>query len=81
LVYYLEGNKKEKGEDFKILILPDHRTPVEIRTHSSEPVPYVIYDSRIDSFNEENSFTESSAEKGEFVPSGAALADKFFDKG
>ena len=34
------------GEDFRMLILPDHPTPICIRTHSSEPVPYVLYDSR-----------------------------------
>ena len=35
---------KNSGEDYRILVVPDHRTPVEIRTHSSEPVPFVIYD-------------------------------------
>ncbi|MBO5098282.1 MAG: cofactor-independent phosphoglycerate mutase [Agathobacter sp.] len=34
------------SEDFRMLILPDHPTPICIRTHSSEPVPYVLYDSR-----------------------------------
>ena len=34
------------GEDYRLLVLPDHPTPIRIRTHSSEPVPYVIYDSR-----------------------------------
>ncbi len=37
---------KERGEDFKILVMPDHPTPVAIRTHTSEPVPYILYDSR-----------------------------------
>jgi len=34
------------GEDFKILTLPDHPTPIEIRTHSMEPVPFMIYSSK-----------------------------------
>ena len=33
------------GEDYRLLILPDHPTPLCIRTHSSEPVPYMLYDS------------------------------------
>ena len=37
---------KERGEDFKILVLPDHPTPIEIRTHSHEAVPFFLYDSR-----------------------------------
>ena len=34
------------GEDYRMLILPDHPTPLRIRTHSGEPVPYLLYDSR-----------------------------------
>ena len=36
---------EEAGEDFRLLVLPDHPTPLRIRTHSSDPVPYVLYDS------------------------------------
>ncbi|MCE5189099.1 MAG: cofactor-independent phosphoglycerate mutase [Eubacteriales bacterium] len=36
---YLETS----GEDYTILVLPDHPTPIEIRTHSSDPVPFAIY--------------------------------------
>src|SRR5699024_9515967 len=31
---------------FKILVMPDHPTPLRYRTHTSDPVPYMIYDSR-----------------------------------
>lgn len=34
------------GEDYRMLVLPDHPTPIRIRTHTSTPVPYIIYDSR-----------------------------------
>ncbi|MFH0863316.1 MAG: cofactor-independent phosphoglycerate mutase [Candidatus Altiarchaeota archaeon] len=33
------------GCDFRMLLLPDHATPIEIRTHTKEPIPYAIYDS------------------------------------
>lgn len=69
------------GEPFRILVVPDHRTPVEIRTHSSEPVPYVLYDSRQDIYNENNSFSEVSGEDGTYVESGHKLADIFFTGG
>lgn len=36
---------KAAGEDFRMVILPDHPTPIEIRTHSAEEVPYLLYDS------------------------------------
>ena len=34
------------GEDYRLMILPDHPTPICVRTHTSEPIPYLIYDSR-----------------------------------
>ena len=71
---YLETS----GEDFRILIVPDHRTPISIRTHSNEPVPFVIYDSRKNIFKENNSFTEASGETGQHFEKGSDLADYFF---
>ncbi len=44
LMDYLRGS----GEDFRILLLPDHPTPVSVRTHTRAPVPFAIYDSRSD---------------------------------
>jgi 2,3-bisphosphoglycerate-independent phosphoglycerate mutase len=41
----------QQKEDFKIGILPDHPTPLRIRTHTNEPVPYLIYDSRKKAMN------------------------------
>lgn len=38
------GNAKE---DFRMLVLPDHPTPIRIRTHTADPVPYLLYDSRV----------------------------------
>jgi 2,3-bisphosphoglycerate-independent phosphoglycerate mutase len=39
----MEGMKQ--FDEYRILVLPDHPTPLEIRTHSAEPVPFVLYDS------------------------------------
>ncbi len=36
---------EEAGVDFRMLILPDHPTPVRVRTHTGDPVPYMLYDS------------------------------------
>ncbi|MBO4548390.1 MAG: cofactor-independent phosphoglycerate mutase [Abditibacteriota bacterium] len=48
---------KEAGEDYRMLLMPDHPTPVSTGSHSSEPVPFVMYDSRMD--------TKSNAEYDE----------------
>lgn len=39
---------EEAGIDFKMLVLPDHPTPVRLRTHTSNPIPYLLYDSTKD---------------------------------
>ena len=76
LIEFLDSD----GEDYRVLILPDHRTPLSIRTHSSEPVPFVLYDSRWAGAepNPDNAFTERSAESGKLYEHGSELADHFF---
>ena len=37
---------EKAGEDYRILVLPDHPTPIRVRTHTSDPIPYLLYDSR-----------------------------------
>ena len=61
------------GEDFKIMILPDHPTPIEIRTHSMEPVPFMIYSSAKEECGVD-CFCEDEAEaKKYYIPRGHDL--------
>ena len=72
---------RSAGEDFRALIVPDHRTPLAIRTHSADPVPYVIYDSRKEKPEDKSrQFNEKSGAEGPYFDSGYALADFFFEK-
>lgn len=62
------------GEDYRILILPDHPTPIRLRTHTSEPVPFVLFDSRREQDNKDHAFTEkSAAASGVMVASGKEM--------
>ena len=71
---------KTTAEDFKILVLPDHPTPIEIRTHSMEPVPFFLYDSRKDVCGV-TTFTEASAaETGLYIPDGFTLMERVIEK-
>ena len=71
---------KTSDEDFKILVLPDHPTPIEIRTHSMEPVPFFLYDSRKDTVGV-NPFTETTAaQTGLYIPDGFTLLDRVIEK-
>ncbi len=68
------------GEDFRILIMPDHPTPLNTMTHSAEPVPYLIFDSR-KKFDGVKSFTEKNAKStGIFVEHGPKIMEKLLEK-
>jgi 2,3-bisphosphoglycerate-independent phosphoglycerate mutase len=70
---------RTSGEEFCILELPDHRTPIALRTHTSEPVPFVLYRSNSEMpENQANKFTEEAGKHGSYFDSGFALADTFF---
>lgn len=69
---------KTSGEPFRIMILPDHPTPVRMRTHTSLPVPFMIYDSEKVQNGVQNGFCEESAqEKDFFIDRGYTLMDLF----
>lgn len=45
LIRLVKEGLDESGEDYRMLVLPDHPTPIRVRTHVAEPVPYLLYDS------------------------------------
>lgn len=70
------------GDDYRIMVLSDHRTGIISRSHGAEPVPYVIYDSTIERSPEPSrAYNETAGGKGGYYDSGQALADHFFRKG
>lgn len=71
---------EDAGEDFRMLVLPDHPTPLRIRTHSSDPVPYVLYDSTMERKSIAH-YTEAEASAtGNFEPQGCRLMEEFLKK-
>ena len=70
---------KEKGEDYRILVCPDHPTPISLRTHTAEPIPFLLYDSR-KSENGPSRYTEAEAEgTGLFLEEGPMLMRKLLE--
>ncbi|KJS14102.1 MAG: phosphoglycerate mutase [Peptococcaceae bacterium BRH_c8a] len=63
--------------DYKILLLPDHPTPLNIRTHTSEPVPYAIMSSTDNAASGIGYSEADAASTGIHVPDGPALMRKF----
>ena len=67
---------EEAGEDFRMLVLPDHPTPLRIRTHSANPVPYILYDSTRQMRKLSRYSEKEAAATGIFEPQGHKLMEK-----
>ena len=68
---------EESKEDFLILVLPDHPTPICIRTHSADPVPYILYDSREQKHSTWKYNEKEASQTGVYVPEGCLLMERF----
>ena len=76
LIALVKKAMEDAGEDYRMLILPDHPTPIRIRTHTGDPVPYLIYDSTRQQ-KKQARFTEETARAADnFEPNGYRLIDR-----
>ncbi len=66
--------------DFRMLVLPDHPTPICIRTHTGDSVPYMLYDSTSPQPHSWAYNEREGAASGIYVPEGHHLIDKLFEK-
>ena len=66
---------RESGEEFKVMILPDHPTPIRIRTHSIDPVPFMIYSSAKAQQGVEGFCEKSALSTGYYVENGYRLME------
>ena len=81
VVTFLKDELDKRGIDFRMMILPDHPTPIKLKTHVSDPVPYIIYDSRDDSVKGDLDYTEANGKKtGIFIEKGYTLMDRFLER-
>ncbi len=68
------------GSPFRILVLPDHPTPICKKTHTTDPVPFVLYDRTRES-GKESVFTENAAlRSGVFIEEGYTLLGRLLNK-
>lgn len=75
---YLIERFNSAGTDYSILIMPDHPTPLATKTHSREPVPFLIYKSTDEKDNADAVYTENfAASTGLFIEEGYKLLDMF----
>lgn len=80
VIQRVKDSMKESGEAYRMLILPDHPTPVSVKTHTADPVPYLLYDSRK---QEERDCVYNEAEalrQGNLIQEGYRLIEKLFEE-
>ncbi len=76
LVKALDG----EGRDYRLLVMPDHPTPIRVRTHTSDSVPYLLYDSTAPK-KESHFYNEKEAgESGNFISQGHTIINKLTER-
>lgn len=81
VVKFLKAELEARGIDYRMLIMPDHPTPIRLKDHVSDPVPYVIYDSRRTDEGSGLSYSEANGKStGIYIEKGYTLMDKFLEK-
>lgn len=77
LVVGMVLNEMASFDDLRVMLLPDHRTPIALRTHTSDPVPYMIFDKNRPCLNSIGKYDEEAAVEGKFFPDCTILMDHF----
>ncbi len=69
----------KSGEDYRIMVLPDHPTPIRCRTHTADPVPYLIYDSTKEIPGNLKYNEKDAKASGNYTDKGYTLIDSLFE--
>lgn len=80
VIHPLLQKLEAEGVPFRLLIMPDHPTPIRVRTHTSDSVPYLLYDSGQELKKDWNYNEKEAARSGNFITSGHTLIDKLLEK-
>ncbi len=73
---------EETGEDYHMLVMPDHPTPLAIRTHTSDPIPYLLYKSEAEENHGKRPYTEAAASATGIVqPHAHLLMEELLNRG
>lgn len=71
---------KSTGENFRVLITPDHPTPIALKTHVRDAIPFFIYDSRIATGSGLDYTEENAKTTGLYIEPGYKLMERFLEK-
>lgn len=80
LIALVKKAMDDSGEDYRMLILPDHPTPIRVRTHTGNPVPFLLYDSTHPEKKKAKYSEAEAAATEDFEPDGYQLIDRLIQK-
>lgn len=72
-------NALNEYDDYKVMILPDHPTPLSLRTHTNDPVPYMIYHKKEQKRGVDVFCERTATEVGKYEPTGHDLMGRFIN--
>lgn len=78
VIQYVKDRMDASGEDYRMMVLPDHPTPICVRTHTGYPVPYMLYDSTKLQDNAWNYNEKEAGASGNVIAHGYELMDYLF---
>ncbi len=81
LIRIIKEGLDSSGEEYRMLILPDHPTPLKVRTHVAEPVPYLLYDSRKPENHTWHYNEKEAMESGAPLINGWDIMERLFEMG
>ena len=80
VIKVIKEDMEQAGQEYRMLVLPDHPTPIACRTHTSDPVPYMLYDNTNPQKNKQLYNEKEAATTGYVFKEGYTLIDYLLDK-
>ena len=80
LIALVKKAMDDSEEDYRMMILPDHPTPIRVRTHTGSPVPFLLYDSTHPEKKKDKYSEAEAAATEDFEPDGYKLIDRLIQK-
>ncbi len=79
LIRIVRETMDASGEPYRLLILPDHPTPIAARTHTADPVPYLLYDRKRPENGAESYCERTAVQSGRWEKNGYHLIEHLFE--
>ncbi len=76
----IKAGLEQSGEEFRMLVMPDHPTPISIRTHTGDDVPYLLYDSRKTQSQTWKYNEREAAQSGNRIAKGCEMINYLIEK-